>query len=70
MVLSGSNPFTSQAKRTGKVDASNFVMPAAPDTPVLQGAPSRRHVVAERRDGTETGDDDPTSHYAPTLVFR
>jgi len=38
--------------------------------PLLHGAPSRRHVVSERRDGTETGDDDPTSHYAPTLVFR
>ena len=37
---------------------------------VLHGAPSRRHVVPERRDGTETGDDDPTPHYAPTLVFR
>jgi hypothetical protein len=36
----------------------------------LQGTPSRRHVVADWRDGTETGDDDPTPHYAPTLVFR
>src|SRR5450759_5411673 len=37
---------------------------------ILQGAPSRRHVVAEGRYGTKTSDDDPTSHYAPTLLFR
>ena len=36
----------------------------------LQGAPSRRHIVADRRNGPETRDDDPTPHYAPTLLFR
>ena len=37
---------------------------------VLQGTPRRRHVVPDRRYGTETRDDDPTSHYAPTLLSR
>src|SRR6185436_8424457 len=32
---SGSKPFTSQAKCTGKVDESNFVIGAPPDTPAV-----------------------------------
>ena len=37
---------------------------------VPHGAPSRRHIVADWRNGTQASDDDPTLHYAPTLVFR
>ena len=70
MYSSGSKPFTSQAKRTGNFDASNFVIGAAPGRPVEQRTPGRRHVVADGRDRPETSDDDPTLHYAPTFVFR
>ncbi len=33
--MSGSKPFTSHAKRTGKVDASNFVIGPPPETPSM-----------------------------------
>src|SRR5690348_5359383 len=33
-------------------------------------APSRRHVVADRRDRPETGDDDSAFHQTPTLSFK
>jgi hypothetical protein len=55
MYWSGSNPFTSQANRTGNLLASNFVIGAAPERPSI----NERQVVATSF---------PTGDMAPTPV--
>src|SRR5205814_1297182 len=54
-------------RKGGRVELCNVRRPRHSS---LQGAPSRRHVVSEWRYRTKTSDDDPTPHYALTLLFR